>query len=77
MAIHCIIKNKQDRATVIKKVIQKSGGEFRGYYGLIGAEHDAVIFSKVLDLSNYVSVLAKTLLSVALKDIKTVHRYTG
>jgi len=49
-----------------------------GFYGLIGRpEGDGVVISDFDELSDYMSVVAKAMMSGAISDITTAHCYTG
>ena len=72
-----IIKNKENRAIAMKKTLESIGGELIGYYGLIGQDYDVMMITKVETLRDYMSLVGKAMLGGAVKDIKTVHLYTG
>ena len=72
-----IIKNKENREIAMKKTLSSIGGELIGYYGLIGQEYEVMMITKVDSLRDYMSLVAKAMLGGAVKDIKTVHLYTG
>ena len=72
-----IIKNKENREIAMKKTLPSIGGELIGYYGLIGQEYEVMMITKVDSLRDYMSLVAKAMLGGAVKDIKTVHLYTG
>ena len=72
-----IIKNKENREIAMKKTLSSVGGELIGYYGLIGQEYEVMMITKVDSLRDYMSLVAKAMLGGAVKDIKTVHLYTG
>ena len=72
-----IIKNKENREIAMKKTLSSIGGELIGYYGLIGQEYEVMMITKVDSLRDYMSLVAKAMLGGAIKDIKTVHLYTG
>ena len=72
-----IIKNKENREIAMKKTLSSIGGELIGYYGLIGQEYEVMMVTKVDSLRDYMSLVAKAMLGGAVKDIKTVHLYTG
>ncbi len=72
-----IIKNKENRAIAMEKTLKSIGGELIGYYGLIGQDYDVMMITKVDSLRDYMSLVAKAMLGGAIKDIKTVHLYTG
>ena len=61
----------------MKKTLSRIGGELIGYYGLIGQEYEVMMITKVDSLRDYMSLVAKAMLGGAVKDIKTVHLYTG
>ena len=72
------IEGKQNREPVMRALIEDAGGKFIGFYGLIGRpEGDGVVISDFDKLSDYMSVVAKTMLSGAISDITTAHCYTG
>ena len=72
-----IIKNKENREIAMRKTLSSVGGELIGYYGLIGQEYEVMMITKVDSLRDYMSLVAKAMLGGAVKDIKTVHLYTG
>ena len=72
-----IIKNKENREIAMKKTLSSVGCELIGYYGLIGQEYEVMMITKVDSLRDYMSLVAKAMLGGAIKDIKTVHLYTG
>ena len=72
-----IIKNKENREIAMKKTLSSIGGELIGYYGLIGQAYEVMMITKVDSLRDYMSLVAKAMLGGAVKDIKTVHLYTG
>ena len=72
-----IIRNKENREIAMKKTLSSIGGELIGYYGLIGQEYEVMMITKVDSLRDYMSLVAKAMLGGAVKDIKTVHLYTG
>jgi len=77
-AHRAIIEGKQNREPVMRALIEDAGGKFIGFYGLIGRpEGDGVVISDFADISDYMSVVAKTMLSGAISDITTAHCYTG
>ena len=77
-AHRAIIEGKQNREPVMRALIEDAGGKFIGFYGLIGRpEGDGVVISDFANLSDYMSVVAKTMLSGAMSDITTAHCYTG
>ena len=77
-AHRAIIEGKQNREPVMRALIEDAGGKFIGFYGLIGRpEGDGVVISDFANLSDYMSVVAKTMLSGAISDITTAHCYTG
>ena len=72
-----IIKNKENREIAMRKTLSSVGGELIGYYWLIGQEYEVMMITKVDSLRDYMSLVAKAMLGGAVKDIKTVHLYTG
>ena len=44
---------------------------------MIGQEYEVMMITKVDNLRDYMSLVAKAMLGGAVKDIKTVHLYTG
>ena len=72
-----IIKNKENRAIAMEKTLESIGGKLIGYYGLIGQDYDVMMITKVENLRDYMSLVGKAMLGGAVKDIKTVHLYTG
>ena len=77
-AHRAIIEGRQNREPVMRALIEDAGGKFLGFYGLIGrAEGDGVVISDFDELSDYMSVVAKTMMSGAISDITTAHCYTG
>ena len=61
----------------MRKTLSSVGGELIGYYGLIGQEYEVMMITKVDSLGDYMSLVAKAMLGGAVKNIKTVHLYTG
>ena len=77
-AHRAIIEGKQNREPVMRALIEDAGGKFIGFYGLIGRpEGDGVVISDFADISDYMSVVAKTMLSGAISDMMTAQCYTG
>ena len=72
-----IIRKKENREIAMKNTLSSIGGELIGYYGLIGQEYEVMMITKVDSLRDYMSLVAKAMLGGAVKDIKTVHLYTG
>ena len=77
-AHRAIIEGRQNREPVMRALIEDAGGKFLGFYGLIGRpEGDGVIISDFDTLSDYMSVVAKAMMSGAISDITTANCYTG
>ena len=72
-----IIEKKQNREPAMRALVEEAGGNFLGFYGMIGQEHDAVIISDFDELTDYLSVVVKGMAGGAISDVKTGHCYTG
>lgn len=72
-----IMRNGEDRTTDLKAAVESAGGQFLGYYGLIGQDYEVVVISNFEKQTDYMALVMSAYLGGAVSDIKTVTCWTG
>ena len=76
-AAKAIIEGDSDREEVARSVCEAAGGEFVGFYGLIGQEYHVALIADMPGVSEYVGSVLTAVMGGAIESFKTIPMYSN